>query len=81
MDSKERQQIIEQEKKQATEDFNNMPFEYREIACNDMIHDHILHLKQSRSVTIKNHKRHLREIDDHIKNLERSILENARKRK
>ena len=81
MEKKERQEIIEKENKQATEDFNGMPFEYREIACDVMIHDHILHLKQSRSTTVNNHKRHLKEIDDHIKNLERSILENARKRK
>ena len=79
MEKTEKEQIAEKEKERAYEAFNNMPKQYREIACNTSIHDHILHLKQSRYATIKAHKRHLRDIDDHIRNLEQSVLENARR--
>jgi len=78
---KEQKEIIEQEKNDSTEAFNNMPFECRKVASEHMIHDHILHFKQMRQVAVRNHKKHLKEIDDWIKNLERSVLSNARTRK
>lgn len=79
--SEKNHEVFEKEDKQSTEAFNNMPFEYRKIACDHTIFDHVLHLKQARAKAVRAHKVLLKDFDDHIKNIERSIADNARTRK
>lgn len=63
----------EKEKQESTQAFTGMTYENRKIACDHMIHDHILHLEQSKLKAQRAHKVLMKDFNDHIKNLKRSI--------
>lgn len=53
--------------------WNDLPITERHRLMPTQIENQILHLKQSRNMVVKGHKRTLAEMDDWIKNLERSL--------
>jgi len=53
--------------------WNDLPIEERERLMPHQVESQILHVRQCREVAVRNHKRHLRELDDWIKNLEREL--------
>lgn len=54
--------------------WNDLAIEERKRLMPYQIESQILHLRQGREVAVQNHKRHLRELDDWIKNLEQELL-------
>lgn len=54
--------------------WNDLAIEERKRLMPYQIESQILHLRQGREVAVRNHKRHLRELDDWIKNLEQELL-------
>ena len=55
--------------------WNDLPPEQRQRLMPYHIESQILHIRQCKAVAIRNHKRHMRELDDWIKNLERGLSE------
>lgn len=53
--------------------WNELPIEERKRLMPYQIESQILHIRQCREVAVNNHKRHLRELDGWIKNLEHEL--------
>ena len=53
--------------------WNNLPEEERKRLSPYMIETHILHLEQTKLVIMRNHRRLIRDINDHIKNLKEGM--------
>ena len=60
-------------KEESTKAFNSMPFEYRKIVSDHLIHDHILHLEQAKAKAVRAHKALIADYNSHINNLKKSI--------
>ena len=58
-----------------TEQYNALPLEVRTITGYILIEYQLRDLKIERDRAIRSHQRHLKEIDDHIKNVEQSLRE------
>ena len=57
--------------------WNALPIEQRKHLAPFLSESHIRHLKQARTIMVSNHKRALREVDEIIANLTRSIAKGA----
>ena len=55
--------------------FNALPFDLRKVLCPVMDETRVRDLKSIRAELVRSHKRQLRELDDLIKRIERSIEE------
>lgn len=58
--------------------WNDLPFYERSRLMPYQIETHILHLEQTKAVIIHNHRRTIDEIEAHIGNLKRSLIEAER---
>ena len=57
----------------ASDKFNALPFEVRNITLGADLEHHLRDLRIERDRAVKHHKAHLREIDAHIENIEREL--------
>lgn len=53
--------------------WNDLPTEERKRLHPHMIETHILHLEQTKLVIMRNHRRLIRDINDHIKSLQEGL--------
>lgn len=60
--------------KTVSEQYNELPIEVRNITHRVLIQSQLRDLKIERDRAVRSHKRHLKEIDDHISNVERELL-------
>lgn len=56
--------------------WNNLPFEERENLMPHMVESQINHILHCRQKAVSAHKKHLKELDDLIKNLEEFLKRN-----
>lgn len=54
--------------------WNNLPFEERKRLMPHMIESQKLHVLQCKAKAVRAHQRHMKEIDDLIKNLDRELV-------
>lgn len=59
---------------------DDTPLEERKRLSPFMMEDQILHIWQVKQVAIRNHKRHMKELDDWMNNIKSGITEFKRKR-
>ena len=58
--------------------WNDMPFEERKRLMPHMIEAQKLHILQCKNKAIEAHKRHMKELDDWIANLDRELIKKTK---
>jgi len=57
--------------------WNDLPYSERDRLYPHMIETHILHVKQSQEMAISAHKKHMKETNDLLRNLEKALLKHV----
>lgn len=59
----------------AFDKYNALPFEVRRICSRVLMADQLRDLRIEKARAIRSHRRHLQEINDHMRNVEKAIRE------